>query len=115
MSLIGKREEFRAALATVAGIKAHAYRPGTPRPRDAWPQWTGGTVDDVSGQVMNGWSVLVMLPQDERDADAWVDANAQLIGDAIETAQVAKVDAFAPANLSPNGTVYGLLITTRSE
>ena len=115
MSLVGKRQEFADALSTVAGVKAHPYRPGEPRAGDAWPQWSGGTLDDASGQMMNGWSVVVMLPQDERAADEWVDARAQLIGDALERAQVAYVEGFAPANLSPNGTVYGLLITTRSE
>jgi len=115
MSLAGKRAEFAATLSTVDGVNGYPYRPGEPRPGDAWPQWAGGTVDEASGQIANGWSVAVYLPQDERAADEWVDARAQLIGDALESAQVAYVEGFAPANLSPNGTVYGLLITTRSE
>jgi hypothetical protein len=115
MSLIGKREAFADALDEVSGVRGYPYRPGAPRKGDAWPQWGGGEVDPASGQILNGWSVLVMLPQEERAADEWVDAHAQLIGDALERADVAYVSGFAPANLSPNGTVYGLLITTRSE
>jgi hypothetical protein len=115
MSLAGKRQAFADTLSTVAGVNGHPYRPGAPRAGDAWPQWAGGTVHEESGQIVNGWSVLVYLPQEERAADDWVDARAQLIGDALELAQVAYVDGFAPANLSPTGTVYGLLITTRSE
>lgn len=115
MSLIGKREAFRDALDALAGVKGYAYRPGAPRAGDAWPQWSGGTIDEPSGQIANGWAVLVMLPQQERAADEWVDEHAQTIADAIERADVARVEGFAPANLSPNGQVYGLLITTRSE
>lgn len=115
MSLTGARQAFANALSTVDGLKGYPYRPGSPRPGDAWPQWSGGTVDDASGQIMNGWSVLIMLPQDERAADEWIDDHAQLVGDALETEQVAYIDGFAPANLAPTGTVYGLLITTRSE
>src|SRR5688572_22278641 len=115
MSLTGKRDAFEAALEGVTGVKGYAYRPGAPRPGDAWPQWAGGAVDDASGQIMNGWSVLVMLPQPERAADEWIDDHAQLIAHALERAHVAYVEGFAPANLSPTGTVYGLLITTRSE
>lgn len=116
MSLVGKRDAFRVALDALDGVKGYAYRPGSPRKGDAWPHWAGGAVDEQSGQISNGWHVLVMLPQDERAADEWIDANAQAVADAIERAQVAFVEGFAPANLSQtNGTVYGLLITTRSE
>jgi hypothetical protein len=115
MTMAGTRQAFANALSTVNGVRGYTYKPGAPRPGDAWAQWTGDTVDDASGQMMSGWSVLVVLPQDERAADEWIDEHAQELGDALQQGQVAYVDGFAPANLNPNGTLYGLLITTRSE
>jgi len=113
MSLSGKRQEFATALSTVVGVTGYSYPPGNPRPGDAWPVWQGSTVGEDRIQFTNGWSVFVMLPQEQRAADEWIDSHDQALYDAIQP--VAYIDGFAPAILSPNSTVYGLLITTRSE
>jgi hypothetical protein len=113
MSLAGKRQEFADALSTVPDVRGHAYRPGAPRAGDAWPTWGGSTIGEDNVQFTNGWQVVVYLPQDERAADDWVDAHDQALYDAIQP--VAHIEGFAPANLSSTGTVYGLVIATRSE
>lgn len=113
MSLAGKRQEFADALSTVDDVTGYPYRPGEPRPGDAWPRWGGNTIAEDNIQFTNGWQVIVYLPQDERAADEWIDEHDQALYDAIQP--VAHIEGFAPANLSPAGTVYGLLISTRSE
>jgi len=114
VSLAGKRQEFADALSTVDDVTGYAYRPADPRAGDAWPVWGGSDRDDDRLPFTTSWRVVIQLPQEERASDEWIDAHEQDLFDAISP--VAFIDGFAPANLGgQNSTVYGLVITTRSE
>jgi hypothetical protein len=116
MSLTGKRAEYKAALDLVDDVRGYEYRPGTPKPGDAWPHLDQGQREELSGQFMIAWAVGIYLPQDERSANLWIDAHLDALVDTLEAEGVGYVDAFTPANFGTETShVYGLMLTMRGE
>lgn len=113
MSIVDDRAEIAAALSTVDGVKGYEYPPRNAKPGDGWallPTWelNGGLVWQAE------WSVVVLLPADDRKASEWVDEHF----DAIVTAL--RVPGFPTnAQMSVMETEAGdrsvLEITMRSE
>jgi hypothetical protein len=113
MSNATTRTAIAAALSTVAGVTGYPRRPTAFKPGDGWPQWAGSQADQ-GRFYLEAWNVLIVLPAQEQDADAFADSHQQLLADALRP--VMFVDSFAPANIaSDGGDVYALLITGRSE
>jgi hypothetical protein len=72
MSIVNDRQEIAAALDTVDGVKGYVYRPKAPKPGDAWPTLPNYDLQD--GLVWRPtWTVIVVLPADERSAAMWMD------------------------------------------
>jgi hypothetical protein len=115
MSNATTRAAVAAAMSTVPGVKGYAHRPATPRPGDAWPQWSGGTRDDQSIGFLETWRVLVVTDQGAAgDADAFLDAKGDAVLAAL--APVLFVDSYTPATLATEaGDLYALMITGRTE
>lgn len=114
MSLATDRAAIAAQLNTVTGVKGYAYRPTTPRPGDAWP--TLPTLELQDGLIWRPtWTVVVFLPQDERAASDWIDANFIAITTALRGGSTFFPDAAEPALMGTNGgDQYVLEITVRS-
>lgn len=113
MTLIAKRAEFATALSTVDDVTGYAYRPATPKTGDAWPL-LGPLERDDGLAFMVTWRVIVLLPSDERDASAFIDAHFEDLVDALEP--IAFVDGATPVGRPAEaGSEYALEITTRSE
>lgn len=115
MSLNDTRAAFKEALDEVAGVTGYLRRPSTPKPGDAWPIWRGGERDQNTGLFDHTWAVGLMLPQDEKSAQDWIDARLDDLAKAIRP--VAYVESVAPATFggTDSSPVYGLLITTSTE
>jgi hypothetical protein len=109
------RADIAAALSALDGVQGHVYRPATPRPGDAWPLTNGFARPDDSPMFLLTWRILVVLPQDERAASKWLDANWWMLVDGLDP--VVFVAAIDPVELAvaPGGTMYALQITGRSE
>lgn len=120
MSLAERRESLAEALSAVAGITGYPYRPSTPKSGDAWPVM-GRAERVVADNFAVSWSVLVMLPQDERSANDFIESKSLEIIDSLEDTGAAFVDSFGPAfadipSGSGNTSVTRVLeLTTRSE
>ncbi len=114
MSNRDTRDAVAAAVSSIAGLKGYARRPNAPKPGDAWPQWRGG--ERVDGwALIHTWHVLLLLPGNEHDADAWVDEHGDALFVALEQ-HAFSVTTFTPATVPVNGNdALALLITGRSE
>jgi hypothetical protein len=118
MSLATKRAEIKAALDATAGGVVHGFtsQPTSANEGDGWPVLGRTERDEATGVFVTTWSVGVMLPQNRASADAWIDAHALDVVEALWTSDALYVDSFEPANFgTDNNNVYGLLFTTRSE
>lgn len=94
MTLNGVRQALADALSTVDGV--HGFlRPSTaPRPGDAWPRFGGMDRDEISGQFIVTWRVLVLLATDEGAA---LDSLEQLVPGLYAALQpLAHVQSFTP-------------------
>ncbi|SCF06536.1 hypothetical protein [Micromonospora mirobrigensis] len=107
------RTTIAGALSTVEGVNGYAYRPATPRPGDAWPLL--GSLERSEGvSFYVTWRVLIFLPQDERAASDWIDANYEAVVDALEP--VGFVDRIEPVALNASGSdQLALQILMRGE
>ncbi|MFD6770882.1 hypothetical protein ACFWC6_32205 [Micromonospora chalcea] len=112
MSLAGYRQSIADALSTAPDVTGYPYRPTVPKPGDAWPRLTG--MDLAGGLVFEkSWSVLVVLPQDERAASDWTDAHYEALVDAL--LPVGFVDRIEPVLIEASGSnQYALQFTMRS-
>jgi hypothetical protein len=113
MSLARGREAIVDALRPVVGVKPHTYRPTTPNVGDAWPL-LGPLERDQGWAFIVTWRVLVLLPQDERAASDWLDANLEAIFDALNPAGF--VDRAEPVTITAGGSEqFALQLTIRGE
>lgn len=105
-----------AADGTTAGaftVHAHARRPATMRPGDAWVRWRGSERGDGDAFV-NTWAVIVAVDADEQTADDMADSLGYALADALEP--VMFVDAVTPVAIATSaGDVNGLQVQGRSE
>lgn len=114
MSLTGSRAAIAAALSTVDDVHGFEFPPTAPTTGDGWPR-LGALDRDAGLSFICTWSVFLFLPQDERAADAWIDAHHEDLVDAL--AAVGFVDRVAPVKLAAAGSVgesLALMITLRS-
>jgi hypothetical protein len=110
MDLAGIRTEIAAALDAVDGLSCTAKYRQVSRPGESVVRFDN-VVRDVTGfGFIVTYQALVVLPQDLRAAEAWVDANLDTIVAAL--APVLVVGEAAPVNLQlDTGVVPALQIT----
>lgn len=113
MSLATERAAIAAALSTVTGVNGYPHRPTTPRPGDAWP--TLPTLDRQADLIWRRtWTVIVLLPQDERGASTWLDQHFDALVAALQAGPIYPETA-EPALINTGaGDMYALEITGRS-
>lgn len=108
------RAATAVALSTVEGVTGYAYRPTTPTTGDAWPLLTGYERDAPTGVFVSVSRVMVLLPQEERDASDWIDTHAAPLIDALQFYDIGYVDRLDPVELA-NTNQLALQISMRSE
>lgn len=112
-TLVEQRVALETAITAVTGVTCYEQRPKAPKPGDAWLQVD--SIDLLHGLVWSPlWRVFVHLPQQPRDADAWVDTHFQYLVDAIRGPGFATEGAQF-ALQTEVGEQYVLQITARSE
>lgn len=113
MSWAADRAEIATALNTVTGVKGYEYRPKTLRAGDAWPVLESLSLEH-SLVWRPSWTVMVILPADERAAGAWIDDHFTDLAAALrvpgfpETADTVVIP-------STSGDIPALAISMRSE
>lgn len=114
MSTIGTaRAAIATALGTVAGVHGYPYRPTTPRAGDAWPILPSmDRQDDIVWRPT--WTIIVMLPADERAASDWVDEHFDAIVTALQAGPIYPETAEPALMQTGAGDMYVLQITGRS-
>ena len=100
MTLRSTREQFAAALDTVAGVTGHVSRPSVYAEGDAWPLLGPGD-RDAGDAFMITWAVRVFVPQDEVAAADWWDQHWDEIYYALKP--FGFVDRFAPVAVQASG------------
>jgi hypothetical protein len=116
VSTIGvTRAAIAAALSTVAGVSGYRYRPTAPRAGDAWTILPSmERQDDIVWRPT--WTILIVLPSEERAASDWIDDRFDAIVAALQAAVAGYwPDTAEPAMMATGaGDVYVLQITGRS-
>lgn len=120
MSLSSTRAALVAAVNDVDGVTGYPKPPSTWVPGDAWPTW-GGADNPAEGAYATvftqTWRVLVVLPAEQVDAEAWVDSHIDSLVAAL--APVVAVTGYEPVALPANGTTnvayYALRLTGETE
>lgn len=93
MSIQGDREELATLLSTIDGVTGSKYRPMVIKTGSAWPLLDSLNRDNdrslasmrgMAGNFQVVWSVVIVLPNDERKASEWFDSHHELIADVLE-------------------------------
>lgn len=107
------RAAIAAALSTVDGVHGYTYPPTAPCPGDGWATLPSFARQD--GIVWRpSWTVVVVLPSDERAASTWLDQHFDAIVAALQAGPVYP-DSAQPALMQTGvGDRYVLEITCRS-
>lgn len=108
------KEAIAAALAGVAGVTGYAAKPTILATGDAFIRWGGWA--RLNGFLVATYRVIIVTPQGEADADAWIYEHADLLVDALQP--VLYVDSVEPTLLPAEGSQGGLFtvtITGRTE
>lgn len=114
MSIVDTRADLAAAASGVVGIVGYPYRPPAPKAGDAWPLLGSMDRDPDTGQFAALWRLVVMLPQAEQAASAWMDARLWDLVDAVSP--YGFVDRMNPAVLTTGaGDQMVLEIQLRTE
>lgn len=95
-------------------LAATEFRPTTLKAGNAWAQITAW--DRAAGMAYGiTWAIYVVLPQDERAAAAWLDANIEDLADALRPEVF--VQRMEPITLDAGtaGSLWAVLITAESE
>lgn len=113
MSWANDRQEIADALDTVDGVKGYPHRPKVLKPGDAWPllpdlELQGGLVWRPT------WTVIVILPADEKQAAVWMDSHFTPIVTALRVPAFPESAAVGVLE-SSGGDLLILEITMRSE
>lgn len=106
------RQEIADALSTVDGVSGAEFRPSVLTAGVAWANI--GSHDRAEGFFATTWNVFVILPQNEKAAAIWYDANIGALRNALHVAVY--VDRDEPALIPTDaGDLFALMITARSE
>lgn len=102
------RNEIAAAASLVDGVTVKPYYRQTAKPGDGWVSLQRLDRDDSGLGFMALWAVMVVLPQDLKAAEVWIDDHADAIAEALGHALV--VSAVVPSSLTWGGNpVPGLV------
>jgi hypothetical protein len=112
-TIVNDRAEIAAALNTVPVLKGYTRRPRALKTGDAWPLLPDFELQH--GLVWRPtWRVIVVLPEDEDAAAAWMDEHFEAIVTALR--EPGFPESAAAGVLQTNGgDVLILEITMRSE
>lgn len=106
------RLEIADALSAVAGVSGAEYRPSLLTAGVAWANIASH--DRAEGFFATTWNVFVVVPQNEKAAAIWYDANILALRDALHV--VVYVDRDEPVLIPTDaGELFALMITARSE
>ncbi len=77
------RPDIAATLSTVDDVTGFQEPPASPKTGDAFPQWNGG--DAVApGLFETNWVIHVLLPDDVKARDVWINAHLGLLVQALQ-------------------------------
>jgi hypothetical protein len=112
-TLATTRGRIAGALAGVDGLTGYVYAPTVYKPGDGWGQWAGDDQPETGGYATTftrGWRVIIILPEDLRAADAFVDTRYADLVDAVAT--VLAITAISPSKVAAEGSqaAYNALI-----
>lgn len=112
-SLATDRAAIAVALSTVPDVTGHEFRPKAQRPGDGWP--TLPTLDRQADMIWRPtWTVVVFLPQGERQASVWLDAHFDAIVAALQAGPIWPETAEPALMPTGAGDMKVLEITGRS-
>jgi hypothetical protein len=114
MSIAADRQTVANVLDSIDGVKGHMYRPKVFKAGDAWALSPIINRAIGSGPIVT-WTVVVILPQDERKSMEWFDTHVEALMDTLsdEFAYVEDVDA-RPLP-TDDGDLYVMLLLMRKE
>lgn len=92
-SFFAAREAFATALSAVPGVNGYAWKPTTPKPGDAWVR-RGRSERAAPGAFQNVWTIVLLLPGDERAQEQWTDERLEQLIDAVEGGDLAWIVSF---------------------
>lgn len=95
------RDDFAAALSSVAGVRGSIIRPRVPKTGCGWPRWAGAERND--GVLEDSWHVLILVPDEPRAQDQWIAEHLQPLVEAITP--VAYIDAIGFLEGEPSATL----------
>jgi hypothetical protein len=118
-SLATTRGSLAGAVAGVAGLVGYVYPPTVFKPGDGWAQWGGDLQVDGGPYAMTftrKWRVIIILPEDMRVADQFVDGIYDQLIDAVSN--VLAIETIEPSKLNADGSqaaYQALIITGETE
>lgn len=109
------RLDIATALSTVSGLTGSEFRPSVLSQGVGWAQKTSH--ERAEGFFVTNWLVYVVVPQEERAAAKWYDANIATVRAALQSVVYVDKDepVVIPAGDDGNGNLYAVTITARSE
>lgn len=114
MSLDDDRQYLADLLNDIPGVHGMPFRSPAPREGDAWP--TLPTLDLDQGLVWRPtWTIVVVLPADERRAATWMDQHLLGILAALRAGTAFPTSAEPALMATSAGEMYVVEITLRSH
>ena len=103
------RAEIAGAASLVAGVHVKPYYRQTTKPGDGWVSLQRSDRDESGFGFMDRWAVTLVLPQDVKAAEDWMDSHIEQLAEALKDYLI--VTAFVPAALRmDSGEVNGLVV-----
>lgn len=103
------RGEIATAANTVAGVNVSEFYRQTTKPGDGFVSLAGYDRDDTGFGFMERWNVTVVLHQDVKAAETWIETNADALIDALSAVLV--ITALTPGKLALDaGAVPGVVV-----
>lgn len=103
------RADIAAAASTVTGVNVAPYYRQTTKVGDGWVGLQRLDRDDSGFGFMESWAVMVVLSQDIKAAEEWIEAHADALADALAAELI--VTALIPERLVlDTGTIPGLTV-----
>lgn len=103
------REEIAQAASLVDGVNVKPYFRQTTKSGDGWVSLQRSDRDESGFGWMDRWAVTIVLPQDVRSAEDWMDDHLDPLANALKDYLI--VTAFVPSTLRmDSGEVNGLVI-----
>lgn len=102
--IVATRQAIGAALDAVDGINGYGWPPRAYKPGDAWGQWGGAGLagDGYATTFTSRFRVIVVLPADQKTADAFADEHLDAIVAAL--APLLAITGIDPVSLPADGS-----------